>query len=61
LKEEGDSDFPKVLAVESLKFLIPVKNEVKQEYNKKIEEYTKALSFQSFSGNVVSFAVSWGC
>jgi hypothetical protein len=60
LKEESDSDFPKVLAVESLKFLIPVKNEVKQEYNKKIEEYTKELSFQSFSGNVVSVAVSRG-
>lgn len=44
------NEFPNVIAVETLKYLIPIGAEIKQEYNKKINEYAKKSGFESFQG-----------
>ena len=54
LFDSSPSAWDPVLAVESLKFLIPVNAEVKSEYHRRIVEYTKAMAFEAFSGEGLS-------
>jgi hypothetical protein len=45
-----EDDYPNIVAVETLKYLIPINNDIRQEYNKRIQEYMKNLSFEQFQG-----------
>ncbi len=49
-QSNNSSSFENILAVETLKFLIPVNQEVKDEYNKKIDGFMKTMTFKTFSG-----------
>jgi hypothetical protein len=46
----NEDEYPNIVAVETLKYLIPINNDIRQEYNKRIQEYMKNLSFEQFQG-----------